>query len=261
MIDTTEREGLEPHPEVLRCLEETRSLRDTSREKMRILDWGCGSGVAVECLRSDGWMVFGADIDARALEYGNSLIKDRPLALVDAAGRTPFPDGYFDFVYSQAVFEHVKDPVAAVREIRRVTKPGGSGFHVLPAPFLPIEPHIFVPIVHWLPKNALRWVWLLACLSVGIGLTSDVNKKAVQGMTLKEKVNFEYRYLNDQTYYRQYWQLGRAFRDAGFAVDYPVLNHRKLDRLRPLLARKGVRGPAQLAILTFVSIHIRTRLF
>lgn len=38
--------------------------------------------------------------------------------------RLPFADDSFDFVFTQAVFEHVRDPFLAARELLRVTKPG-----------------------------------------------------------------------------------------------------------------------------------------
>jgi ubiquinone/menaquinone biosynthesis C-methylase UbiE len=48
--------------------------------------------------------------------------------LADAYGdihRLPFADGVFDFVFTQAVFEHVRNPFDAARELIRVCKPGG----------------------------------------------------------------------------------------------------------------------------------------
>jgi SAM-dependent methyltransferase len=47
---------------------------------------------------------------------------------VDAAA-TPFGDGEFDVVLSNATLEHVRDPPAVVRESLRVVAPGGVGFH------------------------------------------------------------------------------------------------------------------------------------
>jgi glycosyltransferase involved in cell wall biosynthesis/GT2 family glycosyltransferase/SAM-dependent methyltransferase len=48
--------------------------------------------------------------------------------LADALGdihHLPFADNAFDFVFSQAVFEHVRNPFAAAAELVRVTRPGG----------------------------------------------------------------------------------------------------------------------------------------
>jgi hypothetical protein len=54
-----------------------------------------------------------------------------PYELADCFGdvhRLPFRDASFDFVCSQAVFEHVRNPFVAARELIRVLKPGG---HIL----------------------------------------------------------------------------------------------------------------------------------
>lgn len=41
----------------------------------------------------------------------------------------PFPDNSFDLVYSCATFEHFLNPAEAVKELHRVTRPGGINFH------------------------------------------------------------------------------------------------------------------------------------
>jgi SAM-dependent methyltransferase len=46
----------------------------------------------------------------------------------------PFRDGYFDVVYASHVLEHISDDGAAIREVRRVLRPGG--FAVLPVPVI-----------------------------------------------------------------------------------------------------------------------------
>jgi SAM-dependent methyltransferase len=53
-------------------------------------------------------------------------------------GRQPFPDGAFDVVVAQDVLEHVPDPGAALREIRRTLRPGGV--HVFTVPRQPDRP-------------------------------------------------------------------------------------------------------------------------
>jgi SAM-dependent methyltransferase len=45
-----------------------------------------------------------------------------------------FPDQSFDLVYCSHVLEHIKDDMAAIREIRRVLAPGGIA--ILPVPFI-----------------------------------------------------------------------------------------------------------------------------
>jgi len=37
----------------------------------------------------------------------------------------PFPDGSFDVAYAHTVLQHVREPLRALREMRRVLKPGG----------------------------------------------------------------------------------------------------------------------------------------
>jgi ubiquinone/menaquinone biosynthesis C-methylase UbiE len=38
----------------------------------------------------------------------------------------PLRDETFDFAYARLVFQHLPDPLGAMREIRRVLKPGGK---------------------------------------------------------------------------------------------------------------------------------------
>lgn len=57
----------------------------------------------------------------------------RPHVLGDVQ-RLPFPDDSFDTVLCTEVLEHVPDPWGAVREIRRVLRPGGQA--LLTSPFM-----------------------------------------------------------------------------------------------------------------------------
>ena len=48
----------------------------------------------------------------------------RHVKLADATV-LPFPDGYFDFVFTSEVLEHVEDYLTMLKEINRVLKPDG----------------------------------------------------------------------------------------------------------------------------------------
>lgn len=92
----------------------------------------------------------GLPADAVVLEVGSGgrRVDDRIVSLeldpasgADMAASVlalPFPDGVFDYVFSQAVLEHVTDPQLAVREMVRVLKPGGL-FHCVAAFMQPLH--------------------------------------------------------------------------------------------------------------------------
>jgi 2-polyprenyl-3-methyl-5-hydroxy-6-metoxy-1,4-benzoquinol methylase len=46
--------------------------------------------------------------------------------------RTDLPAGFFHFVFTHYVLEHVADIDAVTREIARLTAPGGCGFQEIP---------------------------------------------------------------------------------------------------------------------------------
>jgi 2-polyprenyl-3-methyl-5-hydroxy-6-metoxy-1,4-benzoquinol methylase len=58
-----------------------------------------------------------------------------------------------DVVICNQVYEHVPDPIALIRFIHQMLKPGGFCYFAGPNWLFPIEPHIFWPFVHWLPRK------------------------------------------------------------------------------------------------------------
>jgi SAM-dependent methyltransferase len=88
----------------------------------RVLDAGCGSGRTLVELVDYG-EVSGIELNTDAAK----LASDRGLGDVHV-GRLeelPWDDGTFDLITCLDVIEHVPDDITALRELRRVARPGG----------------------------------------------------------------------------------------------------------------------------------------
>jgi 2-polyprenyl-6-hydroxyphenyl methylase/3-demethylubiquinone-9 3-methyltransferase len=91
----------------------------------RVLDYGCGAGPFTNFLATSGYSAEGADISERALGYARSRFPNRTFIGLDPRGSLPVQDATYDAVWSTEVIEHLLDVGAALRELNRVTKPGG----------------------------------------------------------------------------------------------------------------------------------------
>jgi SAM-dependent methyltransferase len=90
----------------------------------RVLDVGCAAGYFLSVMQAEGWDVLGLEpsdaIRTRAEELlGAERVRTGLL------GEADLPTAAFDLVTMWDVLEHIPDPVAALREVRRVLKPEG----------------------------------------------------------------------------------------------------------------------------------------
>lgn len=95
-----------------------------------LLDVGCGPGtITIDLARlvAPGRVV-GLDRSAEVLAQAEAAAADAGVTLEWRCGDVyalPYPDACFDVVHAHQVLQHLSDPVRALREMRRVLRPGG----------------------------------------------------------------------------------------------------------------------------------------
>ena len=106
-------------------------LRQYLYSGAKVLDVGCGPGpVAVEVAAEVApGFVDGVDLEPEAIDRANELAREAHAGnvafQVGDAHNLEFKDDNFDITYSVNALEWFRDPARAVKELARVTKPGG----------------------------------------------------------------------------------------------------------------------------------------
>ena len=118
------------------------------KPEYNVLDAGCGTGVLTRylaCGLTSGKMT-GFDINEGFIEYGQRKLRELALEskirieLADGF-KLKYPDGSFDAVTNYTYIGVLSDPVAGLRELIRVCKPGG----VISCIVAPNK----IPAIHW----------------------------------------------------------------------------------------------------------------
>ncbi len=94
------------------------------RPSMRVLDLAAGTGTSSSPFAAAGADVVPCDFSLGMLQVGKERQPGLPFVAGDGM-RLPFADGAFDAVTISFGLRNVQDPDQALRELLRVTRPGG----------------------------------------------------------------------------------------------------------------------------------------
>ncbi len=107
------------------------SYKWTSEKVERLLDAGCSYGYGTKFLAEKANETWAIDINPEHIEIARSRYPRVNFAVANLE-RLPFEDEIFDATILNDVLEHTDDPIAALNEIYRVTKP--NGFIIISVP-------------------------------------------------------------------------------------------------------------------------------
>lgn len=104
------------------------------KENSKVLELGSGLGFLGEAIKNETGgdiSYFGVELFLTSAKQGS----DRGLISVQAdLQRLPFASGFFDYIVTTDVLEHVEDSKTAAEEMFRVLRPGGKSFVVIADP-------------------------------------------------------------------------------------------------------------------------------
>ncbi|MBJ7451944.1 MAG: methyltransferase domain-containing protein, partial [Blastococcus sp.] len=206
------------------------------RPGMDLLDVGCGPGTLTADLavRVAPGRVLGLDASADPLDEARAAAERAGAPVTFAVGDVyalDLPDDSFDVVHAHQVLQHLTDPVAALREMARVCRPGGV---------IAVR-DVDYATVTWFPANPGldRWLSLYSAVARANGAEPDAGRRLVAwahaaGLRDLTATASSWCYASPQE--REWWGdswAGRATASsfAGQAVSYGLATPDELDEI------------------------------
>ncbi len=119
---------------------------------LTVADVGCSAGfISDELSRAGASRTIGIDIDVPGLRKAADRFGDHVGFVCGDGSRLPFPDGAFDVIVFNHIYEHVVDPDAVIAELHRVLSDDGVLYLGLGNKYGIMEPHYKLPFLSYLP--------------------------------------------------------------------------------------------------------------
>ena len=166
--------------------------------KGRVLDVGCNDGTFSKIIfeKTKAKELIGVDLAEKSINWAGKHYSSRKMKfLVGDAHKLQFPNNTFEAVFCLEVLEHVKSPLKALQEFKRVMKKDGYGIFLVPS-----DSFLFKFIwFFWLNFYPRGWVWrethiqtyrknYLPKICKKVGFKVEVDKKFNLGMLHLVKV-------------------------------------------------------------------------
>jgi SAM-dependent methyltransferase len=223
---------------------------------VRILDLGCGDGKLLAFLNvklkqynpgvridlygfdvADGGVQSDGYLD-RALKHLAETFPDQAwnsrISLIRSGERWPYEDGFFDYIFSNHVLEHVMDHTHVFSEMARVLARDGRSAHLFPLEHYWIEGHLHLPFVHWIRNHDLRFAYIKAASILGLG-KFRAHRNSNDGYTLDNYAAEHADYINALTNYVTKDALLGLAKRAGFRCSFKYTEWFYINKLRSLL--------------------------
>ncbi len=229
-------------------------LMASLRPGLNLLDVGCGPGTITAdfAARLAPGHVIGVDSASEVVDIARVNASDNTnveFAVADVYA-LDYEDNSFDIVHAHQVLQHLTDPVAALREMQRVTKPGGTV----------AARDSDYSIFGWAPNDArlTRWLEIYRAVARKNSAEPDAGRYLLQwahraGFTDATYTTSTWSFATDET--RAWW--GGLWADrlahsafAQQAVDYGIATTQELDQ-----CASAFREWSTNAFGTFITVH------
>lgn len=212
-------------------------MKRENRPGTRALDYGCGDGGLVFTAREAGIDAYGAETfydGARPedLELIRAFDPESQYVTTIVNNKLDFPDGFFDLVVANQVFEHIHDLTGTANEIFRVLKPGGTLVSIFPLRGVIREPHLCVPLIHRFPKGKLRRVYYKIARSL------NPRAKRINWGEGEAGIDKAFWFMDNHTCYRNLREIREIFQPL-FSIRF----------IEPHWLAYRLPGPAKLKVL------------